>query len=106
MATLKYEMIIKEKLRFTEDGLKEAIINSLRESGGELVAFEYQPIRNTSTTVGESKCICEVNVPDLLVSVGIPTYQIILGDIQTVARETYPYFEIVSIPVEKMEYRN
>jgi len=105
MATFKYEVTIKEKPGFKEDGLKKAIINSLKEISGTLIEFQYLPNCDNPNISGTNKCVCKVSAPDLPAASGISAYQYLLGDIQTVEKETYPYFDIISIPTDKMEYK-
>ncbi len=99
MQALKVNFQFKEKDGFTEIRLKDAIIKNLAEIGLSLLSFNYQKDGYTVTDdllpikIVYSVCECLIEYK----SFGpLPSYQIILGGIQTIPQE-YPYFDIQGI---------
>ncbi len=100
MQAFKITIKFEEKEGFTETGLKNAIINSLKESQLSLLSFYYQKDGYTldcdviplSKTFSVCECIIEYK------SFGIfPYHQIVLGGIMPLQYQGYPYFDIHSI---------
>lgn len=97
MNAFKVEIQFEEKAGFTEEGLKNAIIENLAECKLKLLSYRYQKDGHTEALdffpISKTYSTCECLVELKSFGPAIPFHQIILGGIQGLPQE-YPYFEI------------
>lgn len=94
MQTFKITIKFEEKEGFTETGLKNAIINSLKQCNLSLLLFNYH--KDSYTLLSKTFSICECII-EYKSFEPFAYHQIVLGGITFLQYQDYPYFNIHSI---------